>query len=778
MTSGQPGELAVFLALAMTLLSGAAFFMSALGRKEFYDLGVRAYKMLIVFASLGTVWLFYLFLTHDFSIDYVYSYSSSDLPLHFVFSAFWAGQEGTYLLWFLLSGIFGLLIIKHGRQYKYWGMSFYTIVNLFLLVMLMVASPFKMIEGVAPPEGNGLNPLLQDFWMVIHPPMMFVAYAIAAVPFALVLAAFVKKDYSDWLKISFPIVGITSFLLLASNAMGGYWAYKTLGWGGYWAWDPVENTSFVPWVISIALIHGMLIEKKMGAFRRSNLLMTLSVFLLVVYGTFLTRSGVLADFSVHSFVDLGTNAVLISFIVSFLVITLGLFFFRRSSDMIGKPFSYNIFSREFVLFAGMFLLFVLSAIVLFWSSLPLLTKYISENPAAAEIATYNSFALPLAIIICLFLTVAPFLSFGNGSNEKIKNPVLAGGIGLIAAVAAFAFGNVVFAIAVTIFVYVTVILIYLFNNTLRRHIIIALIYGVVGALVAFILGVRSIANLFFFGAALTASGAFVGTLIQKIPKSFGKTAAQMAHFGTGIMLVGILASSYYSAGERIVLPRDVGKTAFDYEFVYHGSTGSVMDHMNEILLTMTGDDGVMVDARPQFYYSEQSNGYMKKPYIKKELLYDYYLAPLDIQEFPDSSRIMLAKDSTAEVSGIKVKFIDFEMGAHGEGGSISIAVSLECEYEDTKVSVKPMFFSGADGMFGQPLKIFEDQPFEVKVEKILASDGAVILSFPGTSQSGPVDQLILDVAIKPGINLLWLAIIVICFAMILSIWRRYHWLKA
>jgi len=777
MTSGQPGELATILAFAMTFLSGAAFFISALGKKDFYDLGVRAYKMLIVFASLATIWLFYLFLTHDFSIEYVYSYSSRDLALHYIFSAFWAGQEGTYLLWLLLSAFFGLLILRYGRQYKLWGMAFYSVVNLFLTIMILVASPFKS-SGMVPPDGAGLNPLLQDFWMVIHPPMMFVAYAVAAVPFALVLAAIVKKDYSDWLKISFPIVGITSLLLLASNAMGGYWAYKTLGWGGYWAWDPVENTSFVPWVISIALIHGMLIERKTGAFRRTNLLMTISIFLLVVYGTFLTRSGVLADFSVHSFVDLGTNAVLISFIAGFLLISLGLFFFRRSSEMIGKPFNYNIFSREFVLFAAMFLLFVLSVIVLFWSSLPFLTKYISENPSAAEIATYNSFALPLAILICLFLTLSPYLSFGNGAKSKISKPVPAAAFGLVAAVVSLVAGKVVIAIAFTVFIYTTTLLLYLFNNTIRRHVIVALIYGLFGVAVAFLLGVRSLTNLFFFGAALTASGAFVGSLIRKIPKNFGKAAAEIAHFGTGIMLIGILASSYYSTGERIILSRDISKSAFDYNFVYHGLSCSVMKANNEIILTMTDKNGKIIDARPQFYYSARSDGYMKKPFIKKELLYDYYLAPLDIQELPDSSRVLLAKNETAEVAGIKVRFIDFEMLSHGEEGGITIGVLLECEYEDEKTTVKPLFVSGPGGISGQPLTIFKDKPFEVRVEHILASDGAVVLSFPGTVVAGPVDQLILDVSMKPGINLLWLAIIIICFAMILSIRRRYGWLSA
>ncbi len=325
--------------------------------------------------------------------------------------------------------------------------------------------------------------------------------------------------------------------------------------------------------------------------------------------------------------------------------------------------------------------------------------------------------------------------------------------------------------------YVTVILIYLFKKTIRKQVLGALVYGVIGVVVALLLGVTSLTNLFFFGTALTASGAFVGALIRKMPKSFGKTASQLAHFGTGIMLVGILASSYYSTGERILLPRDISESAFGYSFAYHGLSGSVTDANNEIILTMIGDDEKMIDARPQYYYSAKSDGYMKKPYIKKELLYDYYLAPLEIQEFPDPSKVFLSKEQTTEIDGLKVKFIDFEMTSHGEAGSISIGVSLECEYEDLKTAVKPQFFSSPDGMFGQPLKIFEEHPFEVKVEQILASDGAVVLSFPGMIEAGPVDQLILDVAIKPGINLLWLAIIIISLGMILSIWRRYRWLS-
>lgn len=776
MTSGFSGDFAIFLASGMALLAGLAFFLTAIGKRNLFSLGIRAYYLQITFVTAALVYLWYLFFRHDFSIEYVYEYSSSDLPFFYLLSALWAGQEGTYLLWLFFSSIFGLIILRKGQQYRIWGMVFYSLVNLFLLVMLLTLSPFRPL-GFSVPEGAGLNPLLQDPWMVVHPPVVFVAFAMAAVPFAIVMAAMIKKDYSDWLALSFPYVAITSLALAIANVLGGYWAYKTLGWGGYWAWDPVENTSLIPWLISLGLIHGMLIEKRSGALRRSNLLLTAFVFLLVIYGTFLTRSGVLGDFSVHSFVDLGANAVLISFVAFYLIIILTVFLFSRSPDIAGKPLNYNVYSRDFVLFLAMVLLFAFGIIVLFWSSLPFITKYLSSAPSAAEPSTYNAFAFPFAIIISLFLTVSPFITTTGQGIENLKIRVLLSLIAASAAAILLLILNLTnLTIAFTVSIYIFVILIYLGIDGLTWKILLSIASGIIGLIVSLLLGVRNVEYLFFIGAAIAAAGANTIAIMQLVPKHIDRTGGQLCHFGFGIMLVGILASSAFVSNEQLILPRGQSQSAYRYDVTYHGLTGTMMDKDNEILLTLDGD-GRQVDARPQFFYSHRLDGIMKRPHIEKKLLYDLYLSPQDIQKISDSRGLVIKKGETKIVGDFTITFIDYDLRSHpaSPAATFSVAIKLEVEHEGKKETVTPMLVAGpavASGKIADPVKLFRNSDYEIKVEHMYVYNKSVALSIPGLIDLGPPDRLILDISIKPGINLLWLGTIIIFIGMTISIYRR------
>ncbi|UCD18031.1 MAG: cytochrome c biogenesis protein CcsA, partial [Candidatus Zixiibacteriota bacterium] len=560
MTAELAGDLAVFLAFIMALVSGAAFFITALGKKNLFYLGVRAYILQIFFTAAASVYLFYLIFSHDFTVNYVYQYSSSDLPLFYLLSSFWAGQEGTYLLWLLFSSLFGLILVYRGRRYTTWAMAFYSLINLFFAVILLSLSPFRPLSFSAT-EGAGLNPLLQDPWMVIHPPMMFLAYAAAGIPFVLALAAMARRDFSEWLKITFPYVGLTSLALLAANVMGGYWAYKTLGWGGYWAWDPVENTSFVPWVISLSLIHGMLVEKRTGALRRSNLLLSCALFFLVVYGTFLTRSGVLADFSVHSFVDLGINAFLIFFMLLYLGVVLTVYFTSRSPEKEGKPMNYNVFSQSFMLFAGMMLLLILGVVVLFWSSLPLITRYVTDNPTSPDIATYNAFAFPLAILVSLFLTLTPFVVGAGEKDSRLKaRAVIFAVIALVIAGGLLGGKVATVPIAVTVLIYVAVMLVYLSNRRLTFRVLLALTAGIAGVIAGLLFSVRSFEFLFFIGAALAAATAHIESIVRYLSKHPNLVGGHLSHFGVGLMLIGIILSSAFPFNEKVVLPRDQKKT--------------------------------------------------------------------------------------------------------------------------------------------------------------------------------------------------------------------------
>ncbi|PKK82731.1 MAG: hypothetical protein CVT49_12065 [candidate division Zixibacteria bacterium HGW-Zixibacteria-1] len=773
MLSGQLGDLVIYLALGMTILSGLAFFITALGRRNLFDLGSKAYYLFLVLIAGASAYLYFLFFSHDFAIEYVYSYSSSDLPFFYLLSAFWGGQEGTYLLWALFSGLLGLIILFRGGRYKTWGMFFYSLINLFLVVMMMTLSPFERLATAAA-EGAGLNPLLQDPWMVIHPPIMFIAYAMAGVPFALVLAAMVRKDYTDWLKTSFPYIVITSLSLAVANVLGGYWAYKTLGWGGYWAWDPVENTSFVPWVVSLGLIHSLLVEKRIGALRRTNLFLSIFVFLLVIYGTFLTRSGVLADFSVHSFVDLGANAILISFMILFLALAAALFIFFRSPEMPGNPLTYNLLSRDFILFVGMLLLVVLGVVVLFWSSLPLITQYVTENPVAAEVSTYNTFAFPFAILISLFLTISPFI---KGLGEKIEglNVRLLTAIltALVISAILWLVELISLAIAITLLIYLTAIILYFRFPNMGRNLIISLSAGLAGLIIALLLGVGEIENLFFIVAATTAAGAHIIVLSKHIPGNLGAAGGYLTHFGFAMMLVGILTSSVYSSNRNLVIPRSQAKSAYDIDVTYQGTTGSIADAKNEILLALD-HNGKQTEGRPQYFYTRRLDGIMKKPYIQKNLTYDLYFSPQEIQEMTGGHGMMLRKGQSESVGDYTIKFVDFEVASHEGSAGMSVGAWLEVGYDGRTETVVPVLRSDPSGtkMVSDPINLFSGSEYKIKLDKIFADQGTVSLSIPGLVEAGSPDRLILDVSRKPGINLLWLGTIIVFIGMFLSARRR------
>jgi len=777
MYSGLPGDLAIVLAFGMALLSGAAFLITAFGKKNLFDFGVKAFYLQIAFVTLAVAYLYYLFFSHDFSVAYVYGYSSSDLPFFYLLSAFWGGQEGTYLLWLFFSSIFGLILVWKGGRYRVMGMVVYTFVNLFLVIMLMTLSPFAPMKFAAS-EGAGLNPLLQDPWMVIHPPIMFIAYAMAGVPFALAIAAMIKRDYSEWLAKSIPYVVMTSLALAIANVLGGYWAYKTLGWGGYWAWDPVENTSLIPWLVSLGTIHGMLIEKRIGAMRRSNLLLAIFTFLLVAYGTFLTRSGVMADFSVHSFVDLGANAVLISFVAIYLIGALAVFFTANRGEIIGKPMNYNILSRDFILFAGMLLLFAFGIIVLFWSSLPFLTKYFSSTPSAAEPSTYNTFAFPLAIIFSLFLTLGPYVK--DAASDKQADLKIRTAIGLIIGLVVggvlFLTGLMNLTVAITALIYLFVLTIYIKSGDWFKKIIMALAIGILGIVIAVLVGVTNIAYLFFIGAASTAAAAQVIVLKNYWPDRVWHVGGHLTHFGYGLMILGILASSAFSSSKQLTIPRGQAKEAYGYDITYRGMRGDIMNHNNEILLLLQKGDKTF-EAHPQYFYTRRMDGIMKRPFIEKRWMSDLYFSPQEIQETGGGHGLMLTKGETKTVGdSISITFKSFEIGSHASQGAMSVGAKLEVEYNGKVDTVTPVMVSDASGLAGgmtsEPVRLADGLDYEISLDHIYADNGMASFSIPGLIEAGAPDRLIMDVSKKPLINLLWIGAIVVFAGIFISFRRR------
>lgn len=261
----------------------------------------------LTFGCLAT-----LMLRHQFQYSYVFKHSDSATPLGYLVSAIWAGQEGSFLLWTCMASLVGVLALRGLKHYRPGFVGFYSLFLAGLCAILAYESPFKqdLLEGrFMPPEGRGLNPTLFNYWILIHPPTIFLGFGALTVLSAYGFAAMVHRDRTSWVAQVRPWTILTATLTGIGLIMGGFWAYETLGWGGFWAWDPVENTSFVPWLWAVALLHGLYVQTTRGKWQSLNIFLAGTSLLTFVYGTFLTRSGFLKDQSVHSFAEMNRNAL-------------------------------------------------------------------------------------------------------------------------------------------------------------------------------------------------------------------------------------------------------------------------------------------------------------------------------------------------------------------------------------------------------------------------------------------------------------------------------------
>jgi cytochrome c-type biogenesis protein CcmF len=723
------GNLSLILTLIAVVFSSILFLLAARGNKNYLKLARDIYLVAFFFSTIATAYLFYLFLAHRFEVSYVYNYSSSDLPLFYLISSFWAGQEGTFLLWLFLGLLLGLFLLKKSEEMEGWTMFFYLLIQIFLLALLLKKSPFALEQGL-PPEGKGLNPLLQDFWMVIHPPVVFLGYAALEIPFALALAGLASKKFEKWLSLAFPWTAFSVLSLGAGIFIGGYWAYKVLGWGGYWGWDPVENASAIPWFTSIALLHGLILQKNRNVLKKTNLALALVSFLLIMYGTFLTRSGILSKFSVHSFEDLGINAYLSLFMILFLLISL-ILFIRRTPEIKGEKSGKEILTSEFVILLSIIFLAIFSAMVLFGTSAPIITGILGT---ASNVSTlyYVRTSLPLGILIAFVLGISAFVLWKKRESQEFLQKIL-----------------------------------------------IPLIATVILTILAFILGVRNPLYLVFL---LFSLWAFVANLFLFLKKLKTKTiywGSYLAHIGIGLMLIGILTSSGYNTSQKLNLPLGEKKEAYGYKFEYQGEEIG-KKAQDSFLKIGIEKDGKSFLAKPHLYFSEYNQGIMRKPDIKMGFSGDLYLAPLEHQGLePDNENLLiLHKGEGVHRGDYHITFLEFDMSSHQGSGGMKVGAKLEVEYKNETSNLTPYLLMGKEE---GPEKMAVPLPGGVdslKLEKIDADNKAVLLRFIGSSfEKSTGEYLILELSKKPLIWVLWLGTILVMMGLFLSTWRRAKELK-
>ncbi len=456
---GQFGRFAITLGFVASILAAVAYFFATQRRHQsdfegWRKIGRFSFSLhaACVFIVIGAI--FFVMINKYYEYQYVWAHVSEELQFKYIFSAFWEGQEGSFLLWMFWHVILGMIILFRGGKWETSVLTPLALIQAFIFSMIlgvyitdetkigsnpllllreipdwMELPVFNNPEYVSLIQGNGLNPLLQNYWMTIHPPTLFLGFASTSIPFCYAVAALWTKRHSEWLKAVMPWALFSASILGTGILMGGVWAYEALTFGGYWAWDPVENMSLVPWIVLVAGIHTNLIARKTNYSIKSTYLFYILTFILILYSTFLTRSGVLGESSVHAFTEMGLEWQLIGFIAFFSLMGFGLFGMRNKEIPI-KEAEESTPSKEFWMFIGALVLIFSAAMISASTSLPVFNKirqffdpefkgFTIEDP----VEHYNKYQLWIAVFVALLSGGAQFLRFKENSWQSHSRKV-------------------------------------------------------------------------------------------------------------------------------------------------------------------------------------------------------------------------------------------------------------------------------------------------------------------------------------------------------------------
>ena len=705
----QFGDYFIYSAAACTLFSAVLYFLAWRGKEQWLPLARNFFRLAAGFVVLTLATLVYLIMKHDFSVAYVYAYSSLDLPWYYLVASLWGGQEGTFLLWLFYTCILGVIMLQTARQFERGNMFFLSLFVLSLLAILIKKSPFELLP-VAREDGAGLNPLLQNFWMTIHPPIMFFGFAGSVFPFCFALTALVERKYHLWSEAARRWTMFAWIALGVSLVMGGYWAYETLGWGGFWAWDPVENSSLIPWLFLTTQVHSLFIKRQRRGLMRFSLIMVCMTFWSVLYGTFLTRSGVLADFSVHSFVDLGINQFLIGGLVFFML--LGTFFLvLRWREIKPEPSYSKVNSRSYLVTLGIVILFMGGLLVMIGTSAPLITRLTDKASAVGQVYYFNTMT-PIAVAILLLTALFPSFRW----NEGIGKPLLLL-VGLSVGLATVA------TLMITGFTY--------------RPIYLAL-FGTAGW-------------------SLTSNGwVFVDSWRR------GKLqAGYLSHVGLAMALVGAAVANGFESKEQVTLPQNQQVSAMGYDLKFTELEQTAKGFNCHVQVSGKGSDFLAVLRNE---YPKNSDGVMRKPHVESHLLYDLYLSPVSVdQPKPDEAAggIFLKKGETTHFDKYDITFHRFDIANHGES-TMTAAALVTVTHDGRAEDVTPSLQVVKNGVMPIAAQL-DSGKVSISIAGVRPEEGGVVLAMSGPNIPAPKVQeatLVVEISKKPLIGLFWFGTLV------------------
>lgn len=754
LTLGIVGRILILVSAGVFSVSGLSWLLSHRW-KRLEPIGKIGFNCACAGLVGAFVVLGVLFATNRFEFEYVYGHADTHNALAYRIAGIWSGQEGSFLLWATASAIFALATVGRTGAYRRW----YTVAYSFFLggvaSILAFESPFRLnlFEGkpFVPIEGMGLAPSLQNYWVIIHPPTIFLGFGSLTALFALAFAALATKDYESWIPVVRPWAIVSVTLVGLGLCMGGFWAYETLGWGGFWMWDPVENVSFVPWCFAAAFVHGVIVQVTRKKWQMSNMLFGALPFLVFVYGTFLTRSGFLSDASVHSFAEMDRSALKL-LIVIMAGTTLGfsgLWCFRALQQRklaVAAEKSPSLSREAFYTFAIMALL-MMGAATMVGMSVPLIQALKGQKASVVEEAMYHQVLPWIFIPIMLLMAVTPFVAWRGMAAKELAAKVYS----ILCVTVAFT-GLALFLCVVTPF---------------GKRIQLAPEVTMLGKFhVNGLAWITALVGICLF--VIVANG---WRLAEILKRSKMGTAPFLAHIGVAILMTGLIVSRGFEQKARSIVMADHPGRLLDYEVRYRGMTLKDTNRDNRLLLDVYSAHGkgeLLFTASPGLYKTKMAGGKdatMVWPHIERGLLMDTYIS-LGQPQTDASGEVTVPMGETANFGGLA--FTYDKMTRQGEFGQKGAKFGAEVTVRGggRSATLKPSLELGDGGaMIEHPVEL--DKNMQLAMVRMNASDKSITLRVQLTTPVYPI-----EIYHKPMTILVWLGSAVLTISGLLAAYYR------
>ncbi len=831
---GNLGHLFVITSFVTSLVTVFAYFKSQFAAEEEKEQWLKNARISFYvhgLAVLGVVAsLFIIIYNHYFEYHYAYSHSDSRLPLHYLISTFWNGQEGSFLLWIFWQAFLGVILINTQREWEAPVMVVFGLVQAFLASMILGvvipfieiklgSSPFillrdaiddpifKLQPDFIPKDGSGLNPLLQNYWMVIHPPTLFLGFALTLVPFSFCIAGLWLKKYTEWIKPALPWALLNGGVLGLGILMGGYWAYETLNFGGYWNWDPVENAVYVPWLVLIASIHTMITYKNSKAALKSSIILNIAVFILILYSTFLTRSGILGDASVHSFTDLGLSGQLLIYLLFFTVAAIILSIIRWKEVPTSEKES-SVYSREFWIFLGAATLCLSGFQVIIPTSFPVINEVASWFGADLRLAVpgeqvqyYSKFQLWFAAAIALISGTGQLFWWKRMEKEKVKKEIVPP---ILISLVVFALIIVIAKVYTPAYLVLTLAGVFIIVSNIK---VLASVFKVNpslsgGALAHIGIGMMLIGVMFSSGYSKVVSLNNTGMLISKdLPTEFNRdnlllfineprTMANYEIEYLGERVEPRHVNGYVSKNE-IDLTLDPFTVVAKKDIEFQGKkilnakdTFEINPENTYYEIELRKDGEVSAVLFPRIQINPSMGGFVASPDIKRNVtrdLYTHVSLPMNREEEPEWSET----EETRVRLGQQF-FVNDYVAVLESVNKIDRIEGVELAAEDVAVQAKIKVTGERDSYYSEPIFLIKDRAQVGRLSSEINDLGVKITLLnihPETNEfslglnTRQKDWVIIKAMEKPMINVLWLGTGILMIGFSIAMVRRFKEFK-